>query len=116
MQATPSDKRKARRIESNFGILLFAEVSSRFLLQMVRNLSWRGLFLDCPDEDLSVGQKVFLEFDLPHRNSSKKIKAIARVVWRADGNAGAGLEFLRMHDLDRAFLADYLQTRPSVAC
>lgn len=120
--STGYDKRRHRRFDQDLGVLCYAAVSPCLSLQCIRNFSSLGIYLDGLNENLDIGQKIFLEFNVPFRKNSKKIKAIGKVVWKTCQGKnkgpladGIGVEFLRMHDLDRAFFNDYLQYCESLA-
>ncbi len=102
--------RRHRRIPLQVEIRARDTEGTGVLLFESADVSAGGTFLKS-DLLLEQGEALSLEFRIPRLE--RLMRAEARVVWvrrfPADGeNAGMGVEFLSMSDLDRAALADHL--------
>ncbi len=105
------DKRAFDRVPADFGVQFYSHVSRTSQLLFARDVSPRGVFVGGAGEDVEIGEKILLLLDLPWKRGFKRIKAVGRVVWKGTaraGGEGVGVELLKMHDIDRRFLDDYI--------
>ena len=95
--ATPDrgeERRGAPRV--NVGLPVYwGSTSPPRTTGFLRDISDTGAFVLETDDPARVGERIFLEFELPLRNTIQRVKGIAKVVrcQAAAAHAGMGIEF-----------------------
>lgn len=98
------EKRSSRRVPVNINVDCRSE--GNFLFERASDISEHGIFIRT-EKPLPLGTKIQLQFHLPE--ISEKIRVTGEVVWINKprekpgevNNAGMGIRFLELSDLDR---------------
>ncbi len=109
-QVRGKEKRRSPRVVLKVPVVVYSKDSASVAsLYFTKDVSRDGIFMEGPKKTFLVGEKVYMEFQVPLQVVSRRIRLIGRVVRIVeDSKSGYGIEFERMFDQDYHFLSCYL--------